>query len=115
MDNQLEIFRKAQDHILSEKMELLAQTQSNCCQECQSKLIRAGKQDSPLHDVFTDHTVFIQLSRCLSCGFKTPSTVNKLIGTTMTGELKKIQSELGAKHTFRDVGYLPASYFKNRV
>jgi C4-type Zn-finger protein len=84
-----------QDHILSDKMELVAEKQGDCCPKCQNKLNQAGKQDSPLHDVLTDHTVLIQRVRCLKCGFKTPSTVNQLIGTTMTGELTKIQAELG--------------------
>ncbi len=102
LKNQLEIIRKVQDHIVSDKMELVAEKQGDCCPKCQNKLNQAGKQDSPLHDVLTDHTVLIQRVRCLKCGFKTPSTVNQLIGTTMTGELTKIQAELGAKHTFRE-------------
>lgn len=100
--NQLRIIQKAQDYILSEKMEMLDQSHSDCCPKCQTKLNQAGKQGSPLNDVLTDHTVFIQRYRCLKCGFKTPSTVNTLLGTTMTGELKKIQAELGAQHTFRE-------------
>lgn len=102
MGNQLKVIRKVQDHILSEKMRLVDQGNKGNCPKCQRKMNKVGRQDSPLHDVFSDHTVYIQRTRCSNCDFKTPSTVNQLLGTTMTGELTKIQSELGAKHTFRE-------------
>ena len=102
MNNHIQVIHKVQDHILLEKMKLVDHDHGDCCPKCQHKLNRVGYQDSPLNDVFTDHTVYIRRIRCSNCDFKTPSTVNQLIGTTMTGELTKIQSELGAKHTFRE-------------
>ena len=40
------------------------------CPNCQHKLNRVGRQGSPLHDVFGDHTVYIQRTRCSNCGLK---------------------------------------------
>ncbi|MFT4694033.1 MAG: hypothetical protein ACI8TE_000932 [Francisella sp.] len=59
-------------------------------------------QGSPLHDVFTDHTVYLQRLRCPECKHKIPSTINTLLGTTITGELVKIQAKLGTKHSYRE-------------
>jgi hypothetical protein len=102
MSNQIQIMKKVQDHVMEDKMSLVTEAYQGECPECKHKLIKAGMQGSPLHDVFTDHTVYLQRQRCPECKFKTPSTINTLIGTTITGELSKIQAELGAKHSYRE-------------
>ncbi len=43
LKNQLEIIRKVQDHIVSDKMELVAEKQGDCCPKCQNQLNQAGK------------------------------------------------------------------------
>jgi hypothetical protein len=102
ISNQLEIMKRVQDHVVEDKMTLVTDSYKGKCPECQHKLIKAGMQGSPLHDVFTDHTVYLQRLRCPKCKHKTPSTINTLLGTTITGELVKIQAELGAKHSYRE-------------
>jgi len=106
MSNQIQIMQKVQDHVIEDKMSIVSKDYQGECPECQHKLIKVGMQGSPLHDVFTDHTVYLQRLRCPECKYKTPSTINTLLGTTITGELAKIQSELGAKHSFRESEHL---------
>jgi hypothetical protein len=99
---QIQLLQSALDNILLEKAALI-----NChlksCPNCPGEVIKLGKRKSTFHDVFTDHEIKMQRARCSSCGFEAPSTVRTFLkGNTMSGELAKIQSELGAENTFRD-------------
>ena len=38
----------------------------------------------------------------MECSYETPYTVRQLLGTVQSGELQKIQAELGARHTYRE-------------
>ena len=40
--------------------------------------------------------------RCLDCKYEAPATVRKLIKSNTSASLMKVQSELGAHHTFRE-------------
>jgi hypothetical protein len=101
MDTQLQVIKQIQDHVLQEKLELLEGTQPKKCPECEHKLTKNGKQISPFHDVFTDHDVSIQRNKCLKCNYENPSTAKMLFGTVQSAELQKIQTELGANHSYR--------------
>jgi len=99
---QIQLLQTALDNILREKAELI---NSNLppCPKCPGELIKLGKRKSTFHDVFTDHKVKMQRAKCNKCGFEPGSTVRTFLnGTTMSGDLTKLQSELGAEHTFRD-------------
>lgn len=99
---QIELLQSTLDNILREKAALINSNLS-LCPNCPGKLIKQGKRTSTFHDVFTDHEISMQRAKCMSCGFEAPSTVRTFLkGNTMSGELAKIQSELGAEYTFRD-------------
>lgn len=46
--------------------------------------------------------VKIQRLRCLDCSYEPPSTIRTMFGGNLSGDLMRLQSELGAEHTFRD-------------
>jgi len=98
---QIELIQTAQDSILNEKSKLIHQEKEKC-PECNKKLIKFGKQNSTFYDVFTDHKLKIQRLKCNDCGYETKSTVRTFLGTTLSGDLKKIQAFLGANFTYRE-------------
>lgn len=101
-EEQISLLQKTVDHILVEKSELINQDIVDC-PDCHATLTKLGKRVSTFHDVFTDHEIKIQRMRCMSCSYEPPSTVRFFLnGTVMSGQLTKLQAELGAKHTFRD-------------
>ena len=105
---QLSMVSKIQSNVLNEKLALLADRQERHCpsSNCTGTLVKCGKQKSPFHDVFTDHMVVMQRFKCNVCGHETPSTAKMIMGTIQSGELQKIQSELGARHTYREAEHL---------
>ena len=102
MELQLQAVKGIQDHVLNEKLKLHSENQDNQCPKCPGKLVKSGKQVSPFHDVFSDHKVTMQRFKCNSCGHEPASTAKLLLGTIQSGELQKIQSQLGATHSFRE-------------
>ena len=98
---QIELIKTAQDMILNEKAELIHKGKSKC-PICNDKLIKFGKQNSTFHDVFTEHNIKIQRLKCNSCGHEEKSTMRTFFGTTLSGDLKKIQANLGANFTYRE-------------
>lgn len=102
MKNQIKLIQGVQDNVLNEKLKTLSEERVNMCINCSDKLVKCGKEQSTFHDVFTDHTVSFQRFRCMKCHYETPYTVRQLLGTIQSGELQRIQAELGAKHTFRE-------------
>lgn len=104
IETQLSMVGKIQGNVLNEKLDLLANMQDRHCpiSNCTGKLVKCGKQKSPFHDVFTDHMVLMQRFKCNDCGHETPSTAKMIMGTIQSGELQKIQSKLGATHTYRE-------------
>jgi hypothetical protein len=101
---QLSMVGQIQSNVLNEKLALLADMQDRHCpgSNCTGMLVKCGKQKSPFHDVFTDHIVLMQRLKCNSCGHETPSTAKMIMGTIQSGELQKIQAELGVTHTYRE-------------
>ena len=110
IEKQLEAVQKIQTHVLNEKLELVAANQDRHCPKCQGKLIKSGKQKSPFHDVFTDHSLIMQRFKCNLCRYETPSTAKLLFGTIQSGELQKIQSQLGSTHTYREAEELFSTF-----
>jgi hypothetical protein len=116
MEQQLEVVHRVQDQVLNEKLKLISENQNRKCpqDECHGKLVKGGKQKSPFNDVFTDHIVTMQRFRCNTCCFETASSVKILLGSIQSGELQKIQSQLGSTHTYRESEEL-LSIFSGRV
>lgn len=104
IEKQLSMVGQIQSRVLNEKLALLADMQDRHCpiSSCMGNLVKCGKQKSPFHDVFTDHMVLMQRFKCNICGHETPSTAKMIVGTIQSGELQKIQSKLGATHTYRE-------------
>ena len=110
MHNQIKLIQGVQDNVLNEKLKILTDKQNGVCPGCEGKLVKCGKQKSTFHDVFTDHTVAFQRFRCKKCNYEHPCTIRQLFGTVQSGELQKIQSELGATHTYRESERLFATF-----
>ena len=102
MNNQIKLIQGIQDNVLNEKTRILAEEKAGACPNCKGKLVKGGKQTTTFHDVFTDHQVIFQRFKCKECNYDVPCTVRQLLGTIQSGELQKIQSELGANHTYRE-------------
>lgn len=103
MSNQIELIQKIQDNILAKQTSEYDRSRiKQECPTCNKKLAKCGKQQSTFHDVFTDHTIILQRYKCSACGYELPSTVRQLLGGVQSGELQKIQSELGSTHTYRE-------------
>ena len=98
LDKQIALLQTTQGCIIKEKTDLLYKNKK-VCSSCGGKLQKYGKKESAFHDVFTDHKLFMQRLKCNACGAEEPSTVQGLINTVQSGDLKKIQASLGAKFT----------------
>ena len=101
LKNQIELIKTVQDNVILEKTKLVCES-SKKCPKCAIKLTKLGTNISNFHDVLTDHTVEIKRLKCRKCGYETPSTVRGIIDTNLSGELKKIQSQLGSTHSYRE-------------
>lgn len=100
--DQIHLLKSALDNILLEKAALI-NSDLDSCPNCSGEIIKQGKRKSTFHDVFSDHEVKMQRVKCRACGFEPASTVRTFLkGHTMSADLLKIQSELGAENTFRD-------------
>jgi len=100
--DQIQLLKSALDNIMLEKAALI-NSDLDSCPSCSGEIIKQGKRKSTFHDVFTDHEVKMQRVKCNTCGFEPASTVRTFLkGHTMSADLTKIQSELGAENTFRD-------------
>lgn len=97
---QVKLIESVQDHIISHK--LSDKDNNKECPDCNKALHKTGKHESWFHDVLTDHRVSMQRWKCHYCKYEEPSTVNTLTGGTLSAELKKIQTDLGATHSFRE-------------
>ena len=101
LKNQIELIKTVQDNVIIEKTNLVCE-EIKKCPKCEVKLTKIGSHTSNFHDVLTDHTVEIKRLKCRKCGYETPSTVRGIIDTNLSGELKKIQSQLGSTHSYRE-------------
>ena len=102
MKNQIKLIQEVQNNVLNEKAKILEEGKAGMCPNCPGKLVKGGKQTTTFHDVFTDHRVAFQRFKCKKCNYETTCTVRQLLGTIQSGELQKIQAELGATHTYRE-------------
>jgi hypothetical protein len=111
IDKQIDLIKATQNCILQEKITLL--TNLTSCRCCKGKLKKFGQTSSTFYDVFTDHVVKIQRTKCTSCNHEEPSTIRTIFNGTQSADLVKIQAELGSQHSFREVEHL-FSLFSNQ-
>jgi len=105
LKNQIELIKIVQDNVVIEKTNLVCEEVKKC-PKYKVKLTKIGSHTSNFHDVLTDHTVEIKRLKCRKWDCETPSTVRGIIDTNLSGELKKIQSQLGSTHSYRALSHL---------
>ena len=103
---QIQVIQRTQDKILKLQAGELG-SQGTSCPKCNDgTLTKHGFQESWFHDVFSDHKVKIPRKRCKDCGFVEGASVIQLLGGSLSGELIKIQSEIGSQHSYRESEHL---------
>ena len=101
-ETQMELLSRAQDKILQLQASTVNFTE-DCCPKCpDGRLKKHGYNTSWFYDIFSDHRVILPRRRCNKCNHVVTNTVQGLLGKSLSGELIKIQSELGAQHSYRD-------------
>jgi len=99
---QMELISKTQDKILQLQASEVS-FKNDCCPKCPDGLLKKhGFNTSWFYDVFSDHRVTLPRRRCNKCNHVVTNTVQGLLGQSLSGELIKIQSELGAQYSYRD-------------
>lgn len=98
---QMELIFRAQSKILQLQASQIPAT--TACPDCNStNLVKRGFKETMFFDLFSDHNVKMQRVTCNECGMTTCGTVIKTLGGNISGELAKLHSELGARHSYRE-------------
>ena len=114
-EQQMNLIQNAQDKIL--KLQAGEVTfDSDKCSKCPDGILKKyGFKESWFYDIFSDHRVKLPKRRCDKCNHVDASTVIGLLGKALSGELIKLQSELGAEHSYRESENLFSQFsHKNR-
>ena len=99
---QMGLITEVQNKILQLQTKQITYDQ-NSCPKCEDgKLTKFGSKSSWYYDIFSDHQVKIPRRRCNKCKHMDSPTVTSLFDEPLSGELIKIQSELGAMGSYRD-------------
>ena len=98
---QIDLLRHIQQKLL-DKQSVFLKEHLSVCQKCSGKLYKSGTVKSDFHSVFTDHKVAISRQVCKLCKWTNTPSVRSLFGDASHPDLVKIQTELGANHTFRE-------------
>ena len=101
-EDQIKVISNTQDMILKLQAGEMTSNHSSCPKCKDGDLKKHGFKTSSFHDVFSDHKVKIPRKRCNKCGFVESTSVTQFLGSSLSGELMKIQAEVGAKHSYRD-------------
>lgn len=101
-EQQISLIQFAQDALLKEQITLMDSESENCPNCPGNKLVKYGKRRSDYHDVLTDHKLTIGRKRCPQCYYEPGSTIKNILGDSMSGDLIRLQSELGASYTYRE-------------
>ena len=104
-NEQMNLIFQAQSQILALQADQIQAPHT--CLDCGSNNIKKlGFKATMFFDLFSDHQVKMQRYTCGDCGATNCGTVVKALGGNMSGELAKIHSELGARHSYREVKVL---------
>ena len=116
-EEQIKLIANAQDKILALQAGEVGFTDERCPKCPEGLLKKHGFSTSWFYDVFSDHRVTLPRRRCNECNHVVSNTVHSLLGHSLSGELIKIQSEIGAQHSYRDSENLINlfSYNKRRI
>ena len=99
---QIELIQNAQDIITNLQGQNISFAGNKCYKCKEGRLRRYGYNYSCFSDVFTDHKMKLPKRQCNKCRYLETTTIKSLFGHTLSGELLKIQSELGARHSYRE-------------
>jgi hypothetical protein len=99
---QMALIQNAQDKILKLQAGEVTFGEDKCAKCPDGLLKKYGFKESWFYDVFSDHRVKLPKRRCNKCNHVDASTVIGLLGKALSGELMKLQSELGAQHSYRE-------------
>ena len=98
---QIDLLRHVEQALLDNQSVFLKDDLS-VCPKCSGKLYKSGYVKSDFHSVFTDHKIAISRQVCKLCKWTNTPSVRSLFGDASHPDLVKIQTELGANHTFRE-------------
>lgn len=98
---QIDLLRHIEQKLLDNQSVFLKDDIS-VCPKCSGKLYKSGTVKSDFHSVFTDHKIAISRQVCKLCKWTNTPSVRSLFGDASHPDLVKIQTELGANHTFRE-------------
>ncbi len=100
--DQIEILQKIQDGLIKIQGNLI--TPPSVCPKCGKKINKNGTYKSKFHSVLTDHKISLQCCICSSddCDWNESPTVLSMFGTNSHPDLTKLQSQLGATHSYKD-------------
>jgi hypothetical protein len=102
-EQQIELIQEVQEKIIELQADQVSNCQNNKCTKCTEGVLRKhGYKTSWYYDIFTDHRVRLPRRRCNKCAHVDGGTVVSLVGQSLSGELIKIQSQLGAQYSYRD-------------
>ena len=101
-EEQVKLVYSCQDALLKEQITLIESLVEACPNCPDRKLVKYGKRRSDYHDVFTDHKLTIGRKRCPDCNYEPGSTIKTVLGHSMSADLVRLQTELGASHTYRE-------------
>ena len=113
-EDQIKLIHAAQDRLLKEQIELIDEENQTCPVCIGRKLKRNGKQVSDYHDIFTDHKLELSRKRCPDCKYEPGATIKTLLGHSISADLIKIQSELGANYTYRESEDIFATFSRTK-
>ena len=98
---QIDLLRHIQQQLL-DKQSVYLKDDLSICPKCHGKLYKSGYVKSDFHSVFTDHKVATSRQVCKSCNWTNTPSIRSLFGDASHPDLVKIQTEMGANHTFRE-------------
>jgi hypothetical protein len=98
---QIDLLRQIEQQLL-DKQSVYLKEDLLSCPKCSGKLYKSGYVKSDFHAVFTDHKVSTSRQVCKLCKWTNTPSVRSLFGNASHPDLVKIQTELGANHTFRE-------------
>ena len=102
---QIDILQHIQQALLDEQSYFLQENTPNC-PKCNNKVTRNGYVKSNFHAIYTDHKVSVRKQICLKCKWKSIPSIDSLFGSAIHPDLAKVQTEMGAKHSYRDAEYM---------
>lgn len=93
---QIDFIQKIQDFKIKHQIRL---NKAETCPVCQKKTVKNSKFTSDFHSALTDHRVQVQRTFC-KCGWKSPTSVAGIYGSSMHPDLLEKQALQGAKQSF---------------